>query len=197
MEGLIDGTYRLSVSGSGGGFSASRTVTVSGDSTADVALRGVSASGVVTDADSGEPIVGASVRAQMTGLPSGTSGETDSRGHYLWRISRTGTTSSPRNATDTSRRRRTSPSARSRRAGHRSVSAVGPRPPGRDGQTTLAQPERPRPLSSRLHRGSVALDATGQGSPSLAPGRYSLSVSSAATRFERSKSARPPDVVVT
>jgi hypothetical protein len=83
LEGLADGAYRLQVSGEN--VSVSRRVTVSGDTTSDVALGSARVSGVVRDAVSGEPLADARIRAEKGSEASGmgpSRGFSDSRGYY-------------------------------------------------------------------------------------------------------------------
>lgn len=61
LEGLSDGPYRLRVSGPG--VSYSRTITVSGDTTADVSISSIAIAGKITEEGSGDPIAGATVQA--------------------------------------------------------------------------------------------------------------------------------------
>jgi large repetitive protein len=83
FEGLTDGTYQMQVSGPG--VSYRRALAVSGDTNGDIALPAIAISGIVTEADSSDPIEGASVQAD-----AGTSttafqmkrATTDSRGYY-------------------------------------------------------------------------------------------------------------------
>ncbi|HUM02734.1 MAG TPA: carboxypeptidase regulatory-like domain-containing protein, partial [Thermoanaerobaculia bacterium] len=86
LEGLEDGAYILSGSSfGGGGGSFLRQITVSGDTSVDVALGRASISGTVTDASSGEPLADASVSAEngqeayQYQMPSA---RTDSQGNY-------------------------------------------------------------------------------------------------------------------
>ncbi|MBC8645890.1 MAG: carboxypeptidase regulatory-like domain-containing protein [Thermoanaerobaculia bacterium] len=83
LEGLTDGRYQVFVMGQG--VSYRKPFDVSGDTAGDIELPAVSVSGVVTDAATGEPVEGASVRAQ-TGAEASVfmarQGITDSRGFY-------------------------------------------------------------------------------------------------------------------
>lgn len=83
IEGLVDGTYQLTVNGQGVGYH--KTVPVSGDTNGDVAIPAVTISGLVTDEGSGDPIEGATVQAE-TGRESVSfsmkSAVTDSSGRY-------------------------------------------------------------------------------------------------------------------
>lgn len=83
LEGLNDGRYQVFVGGQG--ISYRKSFDVSGDTAGDIELPAVSVSGVVTDAATGEPVEGASVRAQ-TGAEASVfmarQGITDSRGFY-------------------------------------------------------------------------------------------------------------------
>lgn len=84
LNGLVDGTYRLSVSGDR--VSATRAIRISGDSTLDVALEGLSLNGTVRDSVSGDPLTNVSVMARTTGSSGSdlltSQGTTDSRGYY-------------------------------------------------------------------------------------------------------------------
>jgi hypothetical protein len=83
LEGLKDGSYQVTLSGEG--VSYRKIFTVSGDTNGDMALAGVSISGLVSEEGSSAPIEGASVLAE-SGRESGPSAlkraVTDSRGFY-------------------------------------------------------------------------------------------------------------------
>jgi len=86
FDGLPDGAYLLDARSSGSQAGrASRTITMSGDTSIEIALGGGSISGTVTDAASGEPLGDASVSAE-TGQESSNwavpSTRTDSQGRY-------------------------------------------------------------------------------------------------------------------
>ena len=62
IEGLLDGAYRVSVSGEGVSYATS--FDVSGDTAGDIEVPGATVSGRVTDAASGMPLDGAEVAAE-------------------------------------------------------------------------------------------------------------------------------------
>lgn len=184
LDGLPDGTYSLSVFGSSPGFNTTRNVTVSGDTTADVVLRGVSVTGVVTDADSQEPLPAVAIGAQSTNSPSSAGVQSDSLGRYTFESLEEGTYQ-----------------LTGRRPGYRQKTqeiSVGDSPlevnialargPGlvlraTDGLTGLPLASLSAfalsPEKALAFEGIVSLDTTGQGEISLAPGSYRLSLSAA------------------
>ncbi|MEO8191282.1 MAG: carboxypeptidase regulatory-like domain-containing protein [Acidobacteriota bacterium] len=83
LEGLSDGSYQLSVGGQG--VSYRKTVSVSGDTAADIAIPASMISGTVTEAGSGAPLEGATVQAESGKEVAAFSMKTaasDSSGHY-------------------------------------------------------------------------------------------------------------------
>lgn len=83
LEALNDGTYQVQVSGQG--VSYRKVLNVSGDTNGDIALPPIAITGVVTEAESNEPLEGASVQADAGGSTSAFQmkrATTDSRGFY-------------------------------------------------------------------------------------------------------------------
>jgi protocatechuate 3,4-dioxygenase beta subunit len=183
MEGLTDGAYQLSVSGEN--VRLTRMVAVSGESSADVVLGGVSLTGVISDAASGEPVANVVVRAQTaatTAVYDAPSAYTDSRGYYALENLDPGSyqVTAQRSGYEQKTqdvRLADSPQEldiRLSRGAGLSIRAA-------DGMTGL--PARGVSVlvfslsRAIVYQGNVSLDSAGQGEiPSLAPGRYSLYV---------------------
>jgi len=183
LEGLTDGPKRLTVGDEN--FSLSRVVTVSGDSSADFVLRGVSLSGLVTDAASGEPIKDVEVRAQAGKVPSDSRhGVSDSQGRYA--IDDLEAASYEVTAQHRGYQQKTQAVPVEDSAVELDIAltrGTGLSIRGTDGLTGL--PLRSLTVTALSSTGAVAfgasvsLDASGQGEvSSLAPGRYALYVSS-------------------
>jgi len=84
LEGLDDGSYRVTLGGQG--VSYRRVIAVSGDTPGDIALPAISLTGTVTESDSGDPLEGVTVQAQTgkeTQAAGMKQGVTDSSGHYF------------------------------------------------------------------------------------------------------------------
>ncbi|HEV2063761.1 MAG TPA: carboxypeptidase regulatory-like domain-containing protein, partial [Thermoanaerobaculia bacterium] len=83
LDGMTDGTYQVSVNGQGANYR--KAFAVSGDTSGDVVLPGVTISGSVIDTTTSQPIEGASVQAEVgneTQVPSIKRTLTDSNGSY-------------------------------------------------------------------------------------------------------------------
>ncbi len=84
LEGLDDGSYRVTLGGQG--VSYRRVIAVSGDTPGDIALPAISLTGTVTESGSGDPLEGVTVQAQTgkeTQAAGMKQGVTDSSGHYF------------------------------------------------------------------------------------------------------------------
>lgn len=183
MEGLTDGAYQLNVSGEN--VRVTRTVAVSGDSSADVVLGGVSLTGIISDSVSGDPVDNVVVRAQTaatTAVYDAPSTYTDSRGYYALENLDPGSYQVTAQRSGYEQKTQDvlladSPQEldiRLSRGAGLSIRAT-------DGLTGL--PARGVSVlvfsSTRAiaYQGNVSLDSAGQGEiPSLAPGQYSLYV---------------------
>lgn len=181
IEGLADGTYQVSVNGSG--VSYRKIYSVSGDTDGDIVLPGVSISGVVTESATNEPIEGASVQAESGRETSSFTikrAVTDSRGFYsiddldsgTYQVSARGEGYQVKTQPATVSSSSLELNLQLQRGAGLAIRAV-------DGLTghplrglmALAYSQ----AGTVAFSGAVALDAEGKGEiASLAPGRYSL-----------------------
>ena len=84
LEGLEDGNYQVAVNGQGVGYR--KAVTVSGDTSGDIALPAISVTGMITETGSGTALEGVTVQAQTgreTQAFTMKQGVTDSSGLYF------------------------------------------------------------------------------------------------------------------
>jgi protocatechuate 3,4-dioxygenase beta subunit len=183
MEGLTDGAYQLNVSGEN--VRVTRTVAVSGDSSADVVLGGVSLTGIISDVASGEPVDNAVVRAQTataTAAYDAPNSYTDSRGYYALENLDPGTYQVTAQRSGYEQKTQEVLLADSpKELDIRLSRGTGLSIRATDGLTGL--PARGVSVvvfsatRAIAYQGNVSLDSAGQGEiPSLAPGRYSLYV---------------------
>lgn len=182
LEGLNDGRYQVFVGGQG--VSYRKSFDVSGDTAGDIELPAVAVTGVVTDAATGEPIEGASVRAQ-TGAEASVfmarQAVTDSRGYYSLEDLDAGPYKiSARKDGYQQKEQSVTVGASSSELNLAMARGAGLALRATDGQTGL--PLRGLTVSAfagpaAAFMGSVALDSDGKGEiSSLAPGTYTLHV---------------------
>lgn len=181
VDGLTDGPHVVAVNGQG--FSYRKTITVSGETVADIAVPSSGVAGVVTDEASGEALEGAHIQAE-TGRESSSfamkSAMTDATGHYEISGVDAGTYQvTARKAGYQMRTRSVTVGSDSTEASFALVKGAGVVLRVTDGTTGL-------PMGSVYatafastglvaFEGEVSLDGSGKGEiPSLAGGRYSV-----------------------
>jgi protocatechuate 3,4-dioxygenase beta subunit len=181
LDGLADGPHIVYVSGQG--FSYQKTVTVSGETVADVAVPASAIAGTVTDEASGDPIEGVHVQAE-TGRESNSfsmkSAVTDASGRYEISGVDAGTYQvTARKSGYQMRTRSAAVGSDATDASFALAKGAGVVVRVTDGTTGL-------PLKNVAalafastglvaFQGEVALDGSGKGEiPSLSPGRYSV-----------------------
>ena len=183
LDGMNDGTYQVSVNGQGANYRKAFAVT--GDTSGDIALPGVTLAGSVLDTTTSQPIEGASVQAEVgneTQAPSIKRTITDSNGNYS--IDDVDPGNYQVSAKKTGYQMKTQSLSISSDAAQLDFTLQ----PGNGVQIRVVDGQTGVPMKSVnvlafganglvASQGSVSLDATGTGEiPSLTQGRYSVYV---------------------